>query len=637
MLKVAPFLACLLLTASVTSSFAQPTNEKGWYDSKDLEDVQVGWLETIQYKLAPGAVVKNGWTYPAVQGAFTQKLVTDWQRTYSPKGLLGEMIPSILAPVPALPIGNRSYEYNEAEKDNKRALPNTYGAFARLHKCLVRNSKHKFFPMPGNWCYTTWNVMANNVELISRQMAYLSSPEDYYCIQPRYTIGMKGQYEKDWRDQMAQYRDFTNSPNLKKFDHYLRPDANLYVVVLTRDGKPLPFEQVTMGEYIARLEKQLPTMYKIAMNMNIRSTNLLENAQRGIRILKNNYKNRLGDYVYFTDVNNDIDCLDLAGIEEAKEITWIGTQPVKQGKNGWVETAFPLLHLKKEAKQACATGGPQWIVCTIQGALDESFGGCSDLMDNFTSRFNYDYLYNYYFENKTTQAYTVVPFATQEEKQNNQASTALSDNAKRLTADKSVLFFEDFSSVATGGSPKNWTTEKNHSGDGVSVGEVDGVKGKWLKLQKKATPKQLALDLKDDFEFSMDLLVRKGDVPWGTPGIVIELPFMTSAGEKKFTFDISPGDMNRKDAEGWVMFNFGNAGCTMKNYYSLPDFKGSAPVNQSTVKLRKTGSTISFVSGNKVIYECNTSYNADMRLKGFSLVVNEKNLYHVSNISIRKL
>lgn len=614
-----------------------PTNDKGWYESKDLEHLDIGWLETIQYKQPPKTVVKNGWIYPAIQTAFIQKTVMDWQKNYMPKGLLGDMVQSILAPETTLPVTNASYDFNEAEKDSKKALPNTYGAFARMHKCLVKTKTHKFYPMPGNWCEVNWNIMANNVELFSRQMVYLSSPDEYYCIQPRYTVGMKGQYEKDWMNAETNYRDFTNSPNLKKYDHYMRQDANMYVVIITKDGKPLPFEHVTMGEFIARLETQLPRTYKLAVNMKVRSENLLANAQKGIQVLKNKYKNQLNDPVYITNPNQNIDCLDLAAIEEGKDITWLHTELLKKHKSGWIETGFPLLRLKTGIKQACATSGPQWIVCTLDKVIDQSFAGSADLMDNFVSRFNYDYLYEFYFGKQPNEPYKPASFVTKDVKNNSQAATPLSENAKRMASDKSIVFFDDFSTVAVNAKPANWNSQITQSGDVIGVSEIDGVSGKWLKLKRTASPKNLSLNLNEDFEFSVDLLVQKGDVPWGTPGIQIELPFATSTGDKKLNLDISPGDMNRKDAAGWVMLSFGGSECKITNYYSLSDFKGSGQVNQASMMLRKKGNTITFLCNDKTIYECATAFNPDMRLKGLSFTVNEKNVYHLGNIKIKKL
>jgi hypothetical protein len=643
--KIFALAICFLCSIKV---FAQPTNDKGWYDSKDLENTDVGWLEIIRYKEAPKPYSKSGWTYPAVQIDFCQKAVSWWQQTYSPKGLLGDMKQSVLAPDPALPVSNSSYSYNEAEKDNRKALPNTYGAFARLHKCLVKTKTHKFWPMPGNWCYTTWDVMANNVELISKQMITLSSTDEYYCIQPRYTIGMKGEFDKEWLPQYANYRNFTNSPNLKKYDHYLMPGNGVesYVVVMTKDGKPLPFEQVTIGELIARLEKQLPMMYKIALNSGSKDVNLIERAKQGLGYFKAQYKNRANEFVYFAS-NIQIDIFSFTDVSPGKDFSWIKTQAVSKDSRDYTSTNFPLLRLKKGVKEACATTGPQWIVFKLGTPVDQSYGGSVHLMDHFVSRFNYDYFYNYFFgKDKVTTPYQLAAFASADE-QNTKASVQPSETAKKNASDKSVLFFEDFSGTATGAIPANWKLQRSSQGNTPTVNEVNGTAGKWLKLKNYAFPVNFTQPISGDFTFSFDVLVQKGDVPWGTPGMQLQLyadgkpnSDGSATGKYRFTLDVSPGDMNRKDAAGWVMLGpvmpEGYFKCENKNYYYLPDFTGSKPVNKVSLQLQRTGEKVSLLCNEKKIYECDKGFPAGLNFNTFRFYVNEKNVFYVGNVQVKK-
>jgi hypothetical protein len=101
------------------------------------------------------------------------------QQTYTCKGLLGEPKLSVLAPEPALPKSNSSYGFGEAEKDNRKALPNTYGAWIRFHHNLVKTSTRKFAPMNENMSYIVANMMANNVELFIRQIVSMSSEDAF--------------------------------------------------------------------------------------------------------------------------------------------------------------------------------------------------------------------------------------------------------------------------------------------------------------------------------------------------------------------------------------------------------------------------------------------------------------------------
>lgn len=638
-------LTATLLFASL-QLFAQTPDSRGIYVGDMLEDVEVGWISQLALKEPSKPFAQHGWSYTAAQTDASQKIGYWIQQTFSQRGLLGELKLALLAPEPSYPITSKGYDFNEAEKNNRNALPNTYGAWARFHKCISKTATKKFWPTPGNHCYMGLDIMVNNVQLFSKQIVGLSSSDDYYFYMPRYEPGMKGRFDKEWYPATLAYRNFNNSPNLKNYDHYVLPaktidaNADAYVVIMTRDNKPLPFEQVTMGEFLNRIETQFPTIHKLAINSGLttRMPQVLEDAKRGLQVLKNKFKNQLNEYVYSVDMNYNIDLLSLSQIEEGKDINWVATAPVTTSKNGWVETNFPLLRLKKGVKQTLATGAPQWIVFKIDAPLGAGYGGNIQMMDNFVSRINYDYIYRYFFgKDKVTEPYKPLVFVAENDKKNATAPTELSATAKKNAADKSILFFEDFSSTAVGATPQTWNTQRSEvSGEQVAIKTVDNTEGKWLLLKRNASPKNFPQNITGDFELSYDLLVRKGDVPWGTPGIDMQLKYTGSAGEKSLTLNVSPGDMNRTDAAGWVMIS-GLTGCSVSSYYSLPDFTGSKLVNKVTIKLQKKGESVIVLSNNSKVYECKTAFGTGVMLKGLNFYVNEKNQFFVGNVLIKKL
>lgn len=623
---------------------AQFINEKGWYDMEALGNVEVGWIKKLEYNQPAKPTIMNGWNYPAKQIDNAQKLVTWLQQSYTPVGMLGEMKLSILAPQPSLDITNKYYDNNEAEKNNRNALPNTYGAFARIYMFLMKTSTKKYWPIDGLADYFSWHIMINNVESISKQLVALSSTDEYYCIQPKYSIGMKGEFDRDWYKDQAVYRNFDKSPNLQKYQHYLIPakivDAGgaKYVVILTKDNQPLPFEQVTVGQLIKRFEDHFPMMYKIAMNNNTKVDNLLENGKRGIQLLKEKYKNQLNDYVYFRTPNQQISALDLAGIEPGKNVYWLQTEAITSTAQGHVYDNFPLLRLKKGVKELCAKGEPQWIVCRLDQGGHAGYEAQIHMTETFIERINYDYIYNCFFgKDKVIQPYKPLSFVDPEANNNSQAIASPSTEASKKATDKSILFFDDFSTTAIGFAPGNWSTQRSEiSGDKVAVVEVNGAKGKWLKLKRNAAPKNLQFPIAGDFELSFDLLVQKGDVPWGTPGIESQLTFSTGQGDKQVNVSVSPGDMNRENAAGWIIIT-PLAGCNISSYYSIADFTGSKPVNKVTITIRKTGTTIAILSNNNKVYDCGNAFTNAWTLKKLNFYVNEKNVFHLSNVQMRKL
>lgn len=642
------FISFIFIFLFCLQGITQPTDNRGWYQRSDIENTDIGWISVLQFKEPVKPYSKSGWNYTAKQLEFTRNIASWMQQTYLPKGMLGEMKLSVYAPDPSEPVTSKYYTYNEAEKNNHNALPNTYGAFAKMYMLLGKTSTKKFWPINGLADYFTWNMMANNIELITHQMVYLSSPDEFYFTQPRYTIGMKGEYDRDWMVEYANYRNFTNSPSLKKYDHYVIPSNTVnfsretyYVVIMTKDNKPLPFEQVTMGELISRLEKQLPMMYKIAINNGVKTSNLLEDAKRGLQLLKQRFSNKLNEFAYVGTSTATMDILDISQIEPNKDIRWLRTEPVTEDR-GYKYANFPLLRLKKGVKEALAAGEPQWIVFRISRGGSPGNAGEIHMMETFMNRFNYDYVYDYYFgKDKVIKPYTPLGFTSNDDKSSALPVSVLSDNAKKMATDKSVLYFEDFSAVANGAPPAGWTTERSSiSGDKVKVVEVNGVKGKWLKLKKTASPAKLSYPVSGDFIISFDVLTQKGDVPWGTPGMQLELYSNTNNQKYRFSIDVSPGDMNRKDAAGWVMIGHympeGYKDCKISNYYSLPDFTGSNTTNQVNMAIQRKGESMTVLCNNKKVFECNKAVPGGMGFNSIQFYVNEKNVFHISNVLLKK-
>src|SRR5690606_4678655 len=115
------------------------------------------------------------------------------------------------------------------------------------------------------------------------------------------------------------------------------------------------------------------------------------------------------------------------------------------------------------------------------------------VMDNFVSRFNYDYVYNYFFgKEKVTTPYEPLGASNSVSKNKDEAPAAtLSQTALKKKADKSVVFFEDFSDIKDGATPAGWATDRSSSGDHPTVTTLKDFEGKWLKLKGSASPKTL--------------------------------------------------------------------------------------------------------------------------------------------------
>ena len=85
------------------------------------------------------------------------------------------------------------------------------------------------------------------------------------------------------------------------------------------------------------------------------------------------------------------------------------------------------------------------------------------------------------------------------------------------------------------------------------------------------------------------------------------------------------------------MLMLGGSGCNIDSYYSIPDFTGSKPVNKVTISFRKKGESLTILCNNNRVYDCATAFSAGMELKKINFEVNEKNVYYISNIRLKKM
>lgn len=371
---------------------------------KDVTHVDIGWKKIVEFKEPPKPLPFEERHYTAKQIGYAQTFITWMQQTFTPKGMLGESRYYLIASSKSEPVTGKYYTYNEAEKNNRRALPNPYGAFSRFYLFLKKDENGKYVQATNH--QILWNIEANAIENISQQIIALSTPEEYYFIMPRYEVGMKGTLDVSWNEEAAQLQNFSNHPNLKKYDHYYVPSRILnsfapvayYVVIMTKNNQPLPFEQVTVGEFIEQLELQLPMMYKIAINQGSKDIDLMERAKRGFQIFKNRFGKQVNEKVYLPE-GLQLNLFNFTDADENSEFNWFKTVATFEVRRSPF-TYFPLMKVKKGVREACATGDPQWLVIKWAAPETKNLTGDIHYMESMLNRFNYDYVYNYFFGDK---------------------------------------------------------------------------------------------------------------------------------------------------------------------------------------------------------------------------------------------
>ena len=128
---------------------------------------------------------------------------------------------------------------------------------------------------------------------------------------------------------------------------------------------------------------------------------------------------------------------------------------------------------------------PQWIAIAFPFANKEKGNQLYEMYTALSQNFNYDYVYNYFFDTEKVKG---IPYKPANETQltarlnncrkNNAAS--ITPVANPVSVSPNTFFFDDFSSRTEGGSPANWFFKKY--GKHAVVTSLKNQTGKWLKL-----------------------------------------------------------------------------------------------------------------------------------------------------------
>ena len=99
------------------------------------------------------------------------------------------------------------------------------------------------------------------------------------------------------------------------------------------------------------------------------------------------------------------------------------------------------------------------------------------LHESILNNFNFDYVYNYFFNPEKVKGQTYKPLRSPSFKEA-VVVTEASETSKKITADKNVFFFEDFSTTAPGKKPIGWQTKFANSGTTAVVTHPEWIRWK---------------------------------------------------------------------------------------------------------------------------------------------------------------
>ena len=310
------------------------------------------------------------------------------------------------------------------------------------------------------------------------------------------------------------------------------------------------------------------------------------------------------------------------------------------GNEGYSST-FPILKVKKTAHELCKTDQPQWLVIRwTMGMPNEPFN--IHLHESILNNFNFKYVYDFFFqpEKVNGQAYKPLRSPLVNEQP---AVIEASDKSKKITADKNVFFFEDFSTTVIGKKPNGWQALLANAGTTAIVKNPEGLDGNWVELRGhyiKSTG--LKKPLPENFTLTYDIAVPQ-NFTWGAKGLTMLLGKETSPGnaESFIMLRLRPG-FDGRDGEAELETKFpappGYANGT--KWYKATGFSNDKKVNRITVTIKKKEEMLQvFIDKTKIAeYEKAIPFSHLFNALSFDCNGNsgENDKYFISNIKISR-
>lgn len=383
----------LLLTIMTYAAIAQSNTKVD-----DLADISIGWKSMIKKPVPVTAL-----TDPASGAKFTASEVTtmynlaNWmQQSWTPKGVLG-YAGIVYKPEP------RSKTRSFTKYEN---APHGYGAFGNNYIFLKKEANGKYTNTTTH--NNRWNIVVNGVTPFA-SLSMLNTEDEYYFFIPKVDAKGTSAFNTANFIRQSKLQGFDNHPNLANYSHFYIPAlgnnsdiGNGYTILLSKD-KQLPFEEVSIGEVLQRAKTAAAVNRKRSIERsNPKNKEEQKNIQdaydrnlKGLEKLKTYYKDKLTNTAKVSQYGFTVNSFSVGGGD------YMAADNLEV-----LEKEFTVYKISKTTKLLCQKE-PQWVTVTFTPGLDDK-AYAIHRMEAIIGNFNYEYLYNYFFnpeliKNKTYQ------------------------------------------------------------------------------------------------------------------------------------------------------------------------------------------------------------------------------------------
>ena len=181
---------------------------------------------------------------------------------------------------------------------------------------------------------------------------------------------------------------------------------------------------------------------------------------------------------------------------------------------------FPVYKIEPAVLEQCKTDQPQWIAVSFPYETKEDGNQLYEMYRSLTDHFNYDFVYNYFFDPEKIKG---KPYKPANEEQLNarlngyRKTSYVQEKTPIKPLPANVYFMDDFTGNADGSKPTGWffSTSGKHS----MVTSLKNNPGKWVQLgyNNPVSPAGLKKPLPENFTLEYDM-ATDGEFSSGTGG-----------------------------------------------------------------------------------------------------------------------
>lgn len=416
----------------------------------------------------------------------------------------------------------------------------------------------------------------------------------------------------DYASKLIKQFNLENHPQIGKyiFQYYgcTGEGCQPLVAVYLAPNNKLPIRQLTRGEVLDMSEAAIPAEVERLKGEPIKVNNSylkqkyddkakqIETIQKpkwkaNIEKLRKQYRNSLNEPA-FIDNSNGILMSEFEYGDDIFEKSDSKLYGVYTYEDGVMENS------KKDK--------PLWICINWMPVIETGDVYTRELHRSMTQFFNFDYIYNYFFDAEKVKGQ---PYTIRNAEQFKQTAARIKNNAPVKTNTNKfaagVYFADDFLQNSIGSKPKGWVMPG--SGKPSTIAQPDGLDGNWVEMgQYRLTPYGLKENLPENFTMEFDVACSEFEDNQGATLFLkinnAELrpngDFGYAANPVSINFDITPSNAKwQSNPTGSIRLNVEYKGMDSKIRYAGNPMK--LMYNEFSNKKNKAHITIT-QKGNKV-------------------------------------